>query len=89
MNRTKHSVCNGRFQAVNSNGQISIYNCRFPRIDNLGNSLPLATIPLDIPPTDSHGCLTAINWLRDQGEITPVEHFLFSEGIVRHNFPPN
>jgi hypothetical protein len=44
---------------------------------------------LDIPPTDSHGCLTAINWLRDQGEITPVEHFLFSEGIVRHNFPPN
>jgi hypothetical protein len=79
MSRTKHSVGDGKFQAVNRNGQVSIYNARSPRIDSLGNSLPLATIPLDMPPTDSAGRLTAINWLRDHGEITPVQHFLFSE----------
>ena len=89
MNRTKHPIGDGKFQAINRSGQVSIYNAHSPRIDRLGNSLPLATVPLDTPPTDSAGRLTAINWLRDQGEITPVQHFLFSEGIVKHNFPPN
>jgi len=81
MNRPKHSVGDGRFQAVNRNGQVSIYNACSPRVDNLGYSLPIATIPLETASNDSTGRLTAINWLREQGEITPVQHFLFSEGI--------
>jgi hypothetical protein len=83
--RKRHDIGHGRFEAVNHGGQVAIFNRRCPRTDRCGNPVPLAVLPCDAE-DDHRVCREAMDWLRDQGQISPVQYYRYLEDFTARDF---